>query len=255
MKIYWLSISACLCSSALAASPFDGTWSLDRDKTKPTGTFSFQKAAIGALKYSDPQESYTVRLNGTPVTTPLGEEVSMHQTGERSYAFVSKRNGKLQTDEHWEVSADERNLTIDWQTFAPDGKTYHSKEIDERTAPGAGLAGTWKIVKLDTDRSDAVVIRSADGGRVIIGSKTNQTTLSARWDGRDYRPDGPLIPAGATIALSEVGPQEFKMTSKLNGAIVAVTDYRLAADGRTMASESRDGKGHLLVRQVWLKQP
>lgn len=207
------------------------------------------------MQFSEADETYTINLGGSPVETPLGEEVAMRRTGNDSYSFTSKWNGKLQTDEHWKLSPDGKTLTIDWKTVAPNGKTYSSEEIDKKTSSGDGLVGTWKITNVTSDQPNTLVIHTSADEDVTLTVTATNATLHARWDGRYYRPAGCRLAPGLSVALERMGSCAFKMMFKLNGSLREITYYHLAADGRSMTAELTDGKGRQTGQQVWTKQP
>jgi hypothetical protein len=75
-----------------AASPFDGTWKLNTSKSHLAGdTMSYADAGSGTLNYTDSDQTYTFKPDGSSFTTPMGTERTFLKTGDDSYTATSKR--------------------------------------------------------------------------------------------------------------------------------------------------------------------
>jgi|SRR5579863_3303553 len=99
-------LASCVCSAALADSPFDGTWQLNTAKSHLAGdTLTFEDAGAGSLKYTDSAESYTFKPDGGAFTTPMGAERTFKKNSDGTYTSTSKRNGMLLGTSTWKLSA------------------------------------------------------------------------------------------------------------------------------------------------------
>ena len=247
-------LAIALSSVTLAGSPFDGTWTPDAVKSQLAGdTFSVEDAGGGRLKFSDSTGSYIARLDGSPVTTPLGDEQTYKQIGDGTYTATTKRNGVLLTTENWRLSSDGSSLFIEGRGTRPNGQAFENHSTYIRTSAGSGLVGSWKSVKVKTSGGETLMIQSTEQDDVTLTLSATKATVHAKWDGRDYPYRGPTIPAGITLALSKTGTDGFRLVQKIHGKVVSILRFRLARDGTSMVDEATDAKGRKLSRVVWDK--
>ncbi len=61
-----------------------------------------------------------------------------------------------------------------------------------------------------------------------------KATLNAKFDGKDYTPDGPTVPKGLTLALTRNGARSFRIVEKVNGKPIYKARYSVSSDGKTL---------------------
>ena len=244
-----------LSSAAFAQSPADGTWTLNTAKSRLAGdTMNFEDAGTGQLKYSDSDESYTLKTDGSSIVTPLGTERTFKKTGDDSYEATSKRNGNLLSTSAWKVSADGNSLVIDSKGTKPNGDKFNDSVTYTRTAPGTGLVGGWKSTKVKLSSPSAISFQSSGQDDVTLSISAIKATCNAKWDGKDYPASGPTVPDGVTLALTKTGPNTFKMVEKIKTKAVAIVRYTVAADGKSMVAKGTNGAGKEPYTEIWEKQ-
>jgi hypothetical protein len=241
------------CSAAWADSPFDGTWQLNASKSQLAGdTMSFEDAGGGTLKYTDSDQSYSFKPDGSSFTTPMGIERTFQKTGE-GYTTTNKKNGFLINTSTWRLSSDGNTLVVESKGTKPNGDTFDNVTTYARTGPGAGLIGGWKSTKVKLSNPNSLTLQS-NGDEVTLTLAAIKATCHGKWDGKDYPATGPTLSDGLTLAVSKSGPNSFKLIEKSKGKAIAIIHYHLAADGKSMTAEGTNGEGKEPFTQIWEKQ-
>lgn len=241
------------CSAAWADSPFDGTWQLNTTKSQLAGdTMSFEDAGGGTLKYTDSEQSYSFKPDGSSFTAPTGIERTFQKTGE-GYTATRKKNGLLISTSTWKLSGDGNTLVVESKGTKPNGDTFDNVTTYVRTASGTGLVGGWKSTKVKLSSPNSLTVQS-NGDEVALAISAVKATCHARWDGKDYPATGPTVPDGITLAVSKSGPDGFKLVEKSQGKVIAIIHYHLAADGKSMTAKGTNGEGKEPFTEVYEKQ-
>jgi hypothetical protein len=241
------------CSAAWADNAFDGTWRLNAAKSQLAGdTMSFDDAGGGTLKYTDSDQSYSFKPDGSAFTTAMGIERTFQKTGE-GYTSTNKKNGLLINTSTWKLSGDGNTLVVESKGTKPNGDTFDNVTTYARTAPGAGLIGGWKSTKVKLSNPNSLTLQS-NGDEVTLALSAIKATCHAKWDGKDYPATGPTVPDGITLAVSKSGPNSFKLVEKFKGKVIAIIHYQLAADGQSMTTKGTNGEGKEPFTEVFEKQ-
>ena len=241
------------CSAAWADSPFDGTWQLNATKSQLAGdTMSFDDAGGGTWKYTDSDQSYSFKPDGSSFTTPMGIERTFQKTAE-GYTTTNKKNGLLISSGFWKLSDDTNTQVIESKGTKPNGDTFDNLTTYVRTAPGTGLIGGWKSTKVKLSNPNSLTLQS-NGGEVTLTISAIKATCHANWDGKDYPATGPTVPDGITVAVSKSGPNSFKLVEKYKGKVLEIIHYQLAADGKSMTAKGTNGEGKEPFTEVYDKQ-
>lgn len=83
----------CITAAAIAENPFAGTWKVDYSKSHVTGqTISFDSEAGGAVRFTEPNENYTFKPDGTDTKNTFGDTVQWKQTDDHTWKESPKRN-------------------------------------------------------------------------------------------------------------------------------------------------------------------
>lgn len=247
-------IACCAGTAASADSPFDGSWQMNPAKSNLAGeTMTFEDAGNGSLKYTDTSESYTFKPDGSSFTTPFGIERTFKKEGDGSFTTSNKKGGMLLNTNTWKLSADGNTIVVESKGTKPNGDAFDNLTTYTRTAPGAGLVGGWKSTKVKLSSPNTITIQTS-GSDVSLTISAVKATCHARWDGKDYPATGPTVPEGITLALSKTGADTFKLVEKHNGKTIAILNYRVAADGKTMHLKGTNGEGGEPFSEVMDKQ-
>ena len=244
-------LACCVCSAALANSPFDGTWHLNTAKSQLAGdTMTFEDAGGGSLKYTDSAQSYTFKPEGGAFTTPMGVERTFKKNGDGTYTSTSRRNRMLLNTSTWKLSADGNTVVIESKGTKPNGDTFHNVTTYVRTSAGTGLVGGWKstVVKLSSPNT---LTLQTDGDNITLTISAIKATCQAKWDGKDYPATGPTVSEGLTLALTKNGANSFKLVQKFKSKVLVTIRYKVGADGKTMIARGVNGEGKEPFSQVW----
>jgi hypothetical protein len=215
---------------------------------------SYEDAGSGMLKYTDSDQSYTFKPDGTPFTTPMGAERTFLKTGENSYTATSKKNGVLLRTVTIKESSDGKTLMEEAKGTKPNGDTFDDKFTYVRTSEGTGLIGGWKSTKVKLSAPSTFTIQTDGTDGVTLMLSAEKATCQAKWDGKDYPASGPTVPDGLTLAVSKSGTSGFKMVQKFKGKTLVIEHFRVLQDGKTLSAKGANGEGKEPFTEVYDKQ-
>jgi hypothetical protein len=144
------------------------------------------------------------------------------------------KNGSKLFVGNWELSPDEKILSVKGTMFHPDGSVKGSDKRYTRTSGSVGFAGGWKNVS-PLDEAPSVQKISLQGNTLHRLFPENDRHLDVTLDGTDAALGEP---PDATFALEERGPRDFSSTLKLHGQVVSVGYWQISADGRSLTESS-----------------
>jgi hypothetical protein len=248
-------VTVLLSLPAFAESPFDGTWKLNTSKSHLAGdTMHYADAGSGMLKYTDSDQTYTFKPDGSSFTTPLGMERTFLKTGDDSYTATSKRGGLLLRTTTIKVSSDGKKLMEEAKGTKPNGDNFDDTFTYVRTSPGTGLIGGWKSTEVKLSSPNSLTIQTDGTDGVTLTLSAIKATCQAKWNGKDFATSGPTVPDGLTLAVSKTGSSGFKLVEKVKGKVIEIAHYQLAADGKTMTVRGTNGLGKEPFTEVFDKQ-
>jgi hypothetical protein len=257
MKIGYalLPLAFFLSTAALADSPFDGTWMLNTAKSHLAGdSMTYADVANGMLKFTDSDQTYTFKPDGSPFTTPMGTDRTFSKTGADSYTTTAKKGGVLLRTTTLNVSSDGKTLTAESKGTKPNGDAFDDTTTYVRTSPGTGLTGTWKSTKVTLSSPNSITIKTDGADGVTLAISAVKATCQAKWDGKDYPATGPTVSDGLTLAVTKTGANGFKMVEKVKGKPIVILHYQAAADGKSLAVKGTNGQGKEPFSEVFDKQ-
>ncbi|HEY3885624.1 MAG TPA: hypothetical protein VGL62_10480, partial [Vicinamibacterales bacterium] len=245
--------SLCLGGAAIADSPFDGTWQLNPAKSHLAGdTMTLDDAGGGSIKYTDSDQSYTFKPDGSSFTTPTGADRTFQKSADGSYISTVKLHGTLIRTNTWTPSSDGKTMTIESKGTKPNGDSFDDTTTYARIAAGSGILGGWKSTQVKLSSPNSMTIQSS-GDDVTLTISAVKATSQAKWDGKDYPATGPTVSDGITLAATKTGPKSFKLVEKSKGKVLVTMRYRVAADGKSMTTHGVNGAGKEPFTEVWDK--
>jgi hypothetical protein len=249
-----VSVIALASSPVGAQSPFDGTWVLNQQRSDFTGTtMSIEDAGNGAIKFVNPNFSYTVKVDGTKAETPSGATVAIQKQGDASYHQTVWRAGKELSQADWKLTNGDKTLTIREYGTRPDGEKFDDTSTYTRVAGASGLAGEWKTSAVKLGNPTTYRISIGAGDQMTWDLPAMKATWKGKTDGSDVRPSGPTVSDTLTLAVTRQGPRALSMTQKLQGKTVYTGTYTVSDDGKTMTVVGKNAKGETST-QVWERQ-
>ena len=240
--------------TALAESPWAGTWKLDPAQSKLTGdTIGFVSTA-GGLTYTAGGHTTTVKLDGSPTKTWIGSEESWKKIDDNTYESHETQNGVDIGTDTWTLSPDGKSLKVESKETRPDGSSRDDVSEYTRVSGLHGIAGKWKSTKTNMSEERTYEIAESGSDGLTWNIPAIKGVLGAKFDGKDYAPAGPTVPKGLTIALVRVSPRALKMTEKVNGEVISHSTMTLSADGKKFTEVGSAAKTNEPFTEVWIKQ-
>ncbi len=156
----------------------------------------------------------------------------------RDYLEISTfKNGSKFSRAHWELSNHGNALTIQGTMLQSHGSAKPIESHYTRTSGSTGFVGGWR--NADLFKGLPSMLETNIGNNALhFYYPENGIHVDALIDGTSAPIHTFLFPSGATIALSESGPRELSLTTKLNGQVVYVEYWRINADGHSLTQSS-----------------
>jgi hypothetical protein len=214
-------------SCQATSNAWNGTWKPNLSKSSiPGPNFSITVSPTGEPRTDDGNYKDYFRCDVKEYSTHSGHSLSCVQTNSGTLDITSKANGVTTTVPHWELSPDQKTLTIESSRLQP-APAKSQKTVYVRTAGSIGFAGGRRNPKRLESRPQVMVLVLNERTLRVAFPEVNQYT-DLRLDG----PDSIVQAPGSTIAIHPNGPAEFLMTMKSAGQVVRQTSLTLSADGR-----------------------
>lgn len=221
-----------------AQNPFDGTWRimlhLSRFSPKPVVVFLSE----GWYHCTSCNPQINIRANGTdqPVLGQAFDTISVSEINPKAIQIVTKKGGRVMTEQTCVVSVDGRTLTIRSTVHPAGGGSAVAAEIVATRvgiAPANinGTSGSWRVARISRNENTALITCSSTGEEITVTHPTGET-FTARFDGGDY----PVTNAHryTTVSISRINKNTIQQTGKRDDMIVAVTRMTVSDDGRQM---------------------
>jgi hypothetical protein len=227
-------IFALASTTAFAASPWDGTWKLDRSKSHLTGaSFTYSKAADGKWKLTNGPISFEFAPDGKPYPVLDADHTMMITlTDARTMKTVNQFKGKTISTSVDTLSADGNTISDVTTGTHEDGSAYTSTETDARSAPGEGFLGTWTSTKESNNTPSVSVITTA-ADSVTFVDPTSQFSLTAKLDGTPAKAVSPQMTEGVTFSYKKTSATRLDYSIMLKGNKVMEGYMELAKNGKT----------------------
>lgn len=205
---------------------------VDYSKSHVTGqTISFTSEAGGVVRFTEPNENYTFKADGTDTKNSFGDTVQWKEMDDHTWKEVTKEKSIVVTTT-WTLSSDGNALTAVTSGTQPGGQQIDTTETFTRSAPGKGFFGKWKSTKYE-DKSPTTSQIDANGDNAIVWHIPEiKASLNLAFDGKEATPTGPNIPDGLTLSATKIGPRSFELTEKMKGKVIFHGRYTVSADGR-----------------------
>jgi hypothetical protein len=238
----------------LAQSPFDGTWTLNRQKSNFEGqTMKIEDAGNGAIKFVNPNFSYTAKTDGTKVQTPSGGMMAIQKKGEGSYHETDWMKGKEISQSDWTLSDNGNKLMIHEYGTKPNGDKLDETTTYARVSGKNGLVGDWKVTDVKMSNPSTFAMKMGPGNQMVWDIPEMKATWKGKVDGKPYKPEGPTVPDNLTLTLTKQGPRTLHLTEKMQDKLVFTGTYSVSEDGKTMTVDGKNAKGEPM-KEVWEKK-
>jgi hypothetical protein len=238
---------------ASAQAELAGTWKLNPEKSRlPSEWLRFAPADNGAIRYTEGATTYTFKTDGTPVPrsfhTYIKLDLRYTKDSESHYTERQFLQGKVISTATYEISPDNRTLTLDMVINGKDGSTTHAwTRSYERMGTGQGLLGDWRSDAVDGYR----ITNNGDGSitfEYIVWKDPAKPDLTVWWqvllraDGSYAAPTGPNAMARVTMAMVPTKDGSYQMLKQIDGKPAGQSLFTLSFDGKSMTESTGVGK-------------
>ena len=166
----WLFLTAAAASTAVAQSPFAGTWKLNQEKSQLAGdTMKFGPAEGQAMVLTAGGVTYSFRVDGKNYALPSGNNAIWRQSSADSWTTeYRKADGKLVSSDEWKLSPDGKNLSVTTSGVKANGDLYTDKAEYVRTEGTSGLLGSWKSTEVKLSSPNELIMQEAGLDQLIL---------------------------------------------------------------------------------------
>ena len=253
------ALSLLLPALGWTASPLDGTWKADLDKTHwPTkpDIFLLQNGSY-ACRTCVPQ--YTVKADGRdqPVSGhPYYDAVNIAIIDERTVLKSARRQGKTVINEKFTVQED-GNTAIDEITdsSATNSAPLVAKSELRRVSAGPpgshAISGGWRTEKVESSANSITVTFKMSGATLAMTSPMGQS-YAARLDGTE----APYIgdPGTTSVSVRKLSENAIEETDRRGSAVITVIRWSVDSDGHTIHARFDDRLRGVVTNMVGFRQ-
>jgi hypothetical protein len=255
---YWSVVAIVMlvvAGTALAESPWAGKWKMDPSQSKLTGdTIRFTSGGGDEMTYTGEGHTTKFKLDGTPVKTWSGAEVSWKKIDDNTYESRAKQNGVELGTNTWTLAPDGKALKVESKGTNPDGSSFDNNSNYTRVSGTKGLMGSWKSTKTDINEEQIYDIAEKGPDELTWHIPAIKGVVDVPLDGKDSAPVGPTVPKGLTISLVRTSSHTLKMVEKINGEPIYRSTMTLSADGKKFTDVGTPAKTNEPMTTVWIKQ-
>jgi|HubBroStandDraft_1064217.scaffolds.fasta_scaffold200410_1 hypothetical protein len=244
--------------TALAATPFDGTWKANLDSLQFSGKPNVEEIKDGMYTCSSCVPSFTVKADGTDQPTPvhnLRDHIAVKVVSPTTVEYTEKKDGKITSVSRNTVSADGNKLTGVFTNYSTD-KPVKGKFTEKRVGPAAAgahaVSGAWmqESVPEISEAARIVVLQSTDNG---LKMTSNGQVTDAKFDGKEYATQNDRD--HTLVTLKKLSDRQLEERDKREGEIFDIVTWTVSADGKTMTNVDEDPRHGTKSSITYDKQP
>jgi hypothetical protein len=220
-------LSLLTANSRAADDPFIGKWKLNPEKSTLTDEMKVEH--VSGNKYAfdlgggTPE---TIVVDGTDQPGIFGTTLAVTAEGPNNWKVVRKKNGRTLVTGIWTLSADGKTLHDNFTANRPDGSISSLDYVYTRTAGTTGFPGTWESISEKVNSVYEFEIQPYQGDGLTFINPAQKSTLNIKFDGKDYPPIGPNLPADFVSSGHRVDGRTLQLTDKLEGKVRDVQEIR-----------------------------
>jgi hypothetical protein len=244
-------------ASALAASPFDGTWKVDLDSIQVSGKANVEEIKDGMYTCSSCVPSFTVKADGRDQPTPVHntrDHIAVKVVSPTTVEYTEKKDGKITSVSRLTVSGDGNEITQVFTGYTTD-KPFKGKFTEKRVKPAAAgahaVSGAWMQDTMPeiSEAAKLIVLQSTDNGLKMTwyGRVTD-----AKFDGKEYATQND--PDHTLVTLKKLGDRQFEERDKREGEIFDIVMWTVSADGKKITSVDEDPRHGTKTTMAYDKQ-
>jgi hypothetical protein len=217
---------------------WNGTWKLDEAKSRvPATTLTVSITPEGMVHSESGSSTLSFRCDGNRYPSANGVTAICTQSKPSNMELTLFRNGSKELTAHWQLSPDQKALTVDGINFLPTAWTTSAERHYARTSGSTGFASAWKPVNPFELTPPTWQIR-LQGHTFQASYPEKHWTRSFPLNGKDTLVHRAEVNPAATIALRIRNSRELFVTRKVTGKMTSVATWQLSPDGRTLTDTS-----------------
>ena len=224
-----------------AENSFIGEWKLDSAKSRMPDEMKVESK--GGNKYAfdfGSGSAETIVADGTDQPGMEGTTLSVKPEAPDTWIVVRKRNGVLLLRGTWKLSKDGSTLSDYYREYGPDGSEVQSLDyVYQRNGAGTGFAADWKSIRETRNTPLLLEVKADAGDGLSFTIPSEQATISAKLDGKDYPNAGPNGRSDSSSSSRRVDDHTLEMTTKRGGNITNTREIQLSPDGNTLTMTVR----------------
>lgn len=234
-------------ATALAQSPFDGTWRPDPQRPPASQPPDVVEVTANLYKCVSCDPPYAVKPDGIdhPIASnPYYDTLSITIVDPHTIKKVAKQGGELAIESTMTVSADGRNLTESQVLYHVGPRNLAVTKKSVRAAAGAAganlLSGSWHLLEADLTNHDEDTTFKVSGGSLTMTDRMGRS-FTAKLDGTDapYKGD----PEFTSVSLKTPDARTIEEYDKKDGTVVKMSRWTIDPDGRTLHARFDDTHG------------
>jgi hypothetical protein len=227
-------------ASAMADSPFDGTWKADMSSVQMPKKPDIYVLKDGMYSCQTCAPAYTIKADGTdqPVSGhPYYDTVAIKVVDAHTIQETDKKNGKAVTTSTVTVAPDGKTATFEFSdssntNAAPVTGKGTEQQIQTGPAGSHAISGSWITTNFASMSDNGITVSyKTDGDMLTMTAPTGQS-YTAKMDGTEAPFKGD--PGITTVAVKKVAANTFEETDKRNGKVVAITRNMVKPDGKSL---------------------
>jgi hypothetical protein len=229
-----------------------GTWHLNETKSQPLGpSFAELVTPQGEYQMNNGRFSYSFRCDGKEYSTGADRSIVCLQGTSSATDTVLKIHGRVITQNHTEVSPDNKRLTV---TTKPAGTSVAKTHIFERVSGSTGLSGSWQDMN-DSYRTPKVIVTTLSASVFRLDFPLVKQDTEMNLDGADAPMHGASQEERVTLSARQDGQSRLFILQKIDGVAASEGFLILSQDGRSLIQETwRPGHPNERLRLVYDKQ-
>jgi hypothetical protein len=243
MKSSLAAVMLFLPAVLFAQSPFDGTWKMNLDASKPSPDPIVFSVSNGMYDCTSCVPEVHVKADGSgqSVTGLSNVTAAVNEIDSHTIKIVVKKDGKTVSEQIRTVSEDERTLHVKVTVYPRQGATPSIEETTServgKPVPGANAtSGSWRTRKMNGSEL-LETYKESDGA--LSESAPTGSSWTAKYDGEYYPVKGSYN--ADSVSLKKINDRTIELSFKASGTVVRVNTITISSDGRmmTIVSESK----------------
>ena len=236
-----LLAAACMPASAMASSPFDGTWKADLTTAHMPKAPDKFLLKDGMYTCQTCAPAYTIKADGTdqPVAGhPYYDTVALKVVDAHTTQETDKKAGKTVTSTTVTIAADGKTGTFEFtdssnSNAAPVTGKGMIRQVAAGPAGSHASSGSWVTTSFSGMSDNGVTVTyKTDGDMLTMTSPTGQS-YTAKTDGTEAPFKGD--PGLTTVSVKMMGADTLMETDKRDGKVIATAKMTASKDGKSIA--------------------